>query len=172
MSIQNKKRLYSASRDDPNGAVIVIPHYVLNTAAYKTLSGNGIRLLFDIAMQYNGTTNNGSLLCSWRYMSKVRGWTSAGSLKNARDELLERKLIFMTVQGHRPNKASWYAICWCALQVTKDIEVKVQDFPRGTYAHWSPSPGTMIRRKMPATTPLNIKRSLTEIPRSIGTIYS
>jgi len=170
MSIQNKKKLYSASRDDPHGAVVLVPHYVLNSAAYKTLSGNGVRLMFDIAMQYNGTTNNGSLLCSWRHMSKIRGWTSAGSLKNARDELLERKLIFMTVQGHRPNKASWYGICWCALQVTKGIDVKVQDFPRGAYAHWTPSPGAMIRRKMPTIVPLKIKRSLVGMPPGIEAI--
>ena len=171
MSTQNKKKLYSASRDDPNGAVVVIPHYVLNSPAYKTLSGNGVRLLFDIAMQYNGPPNNGSLLCSWRFMSKIRGWTSAGSLKNARDELLERKLIFMTVQGHRPNKASWFAICWNTLQVTKGIEVKVQDFPRGAYAHWIPTPGAMIRRKMPMVIALKKQSSLQEKSRNIGAIF-
>lgn len=160
MVARSAKKLYSANRDDPNGAVIVIPHYVLNSAAYKTLSGNGIRLLIDIAMQFNGKSNNGSLLSSWRHMSETRGWTSAGSLKNALNELLERELIFRTVQGHRPNKASWYAICWATLQVIKGIEVKVQDFPRGAYAHWKPSPETKLRRKMPVNTPLKLKRSL------------
>jgi len=162
MSIQNKKKLYSANRDDPNGAVIVIPHYVLNSAAYKTLSGNGVRLLIDISMQYNGKSNNGSLLSSWRHMSETRGWTSNGSLNNALNELLERELIFKTVQGHRPNKASWYAICWATLQVTKGIEVKVQDFPRGAYAHWRPSPETKLRRKMPVNMTLKLKKSLQE----------
>jgi len=171
MSIRNKKKQYSANRDDPKGAVIVIPHYVLNSAAYKTLSGNGVRLLIDITMQYNGLTNNGSLLCSWRYMSERRGWTSAGSLKNARDELLEHKLVHLTVQGHRPNKASWYALCWSPLQVVKGIDIEVKDFPRGAYAHWTPSPGTKLRRKMPKRVALKKQPSLQEKPRNIGAIF-
>lgn len=157
------KNSYAAKRDDPNGAVVVIPHYVLNSPAYKTLSGNGIRLMFDIAMQYNGRDNNGALLASWRHMSEIRGWTSAGCLKKALDELLEHKLIFRTVQGHRPNKASWFAICWATLQVTKGIDVKTQDFPRGAYAHWIPSPETKLRRKMPQPRPLKTRKSIYEV---------
>ncbi|QWD86081.1 hypothetical protein AOC19_04275 [Polynucleobacter asymbioticus] len=165
-SAKNSKKLYAAKRDDPNGAVIVIPHYVLNSSAYKTLSGNAIRLMIDIAMQYNGRDNNGSLLASWRYMSERRGWTSAGSLKKALDELLEHQLIFKTVQGHRPNKASWFAICWVALQITKGIDVKVQDFPRGAYAHWVPSPETKLRRKMIPVKPLKIRQTHCQIAQS------
>lgn len=149
MTSRKKNSIYTANRDDPKGAVIVIPHYVLNSAAYKTLSGNAVRLLFDIGMQYNGKDNNGTLLASWRFMSENRGWTSASSLKNALNELEERLLIIRTVQGHRPNKASWFAVGWAALSDHKRLEIKTQSFPRGKYAHWMPTITSRISRKMP-----------------------
>lgn len=165
MNHRSKKKVYAANRDDPNGAVMVIPHYVLNTNAYKTLSGNGVRLMFDIAMQFNGRDNNGSLLASWRHMSQNRGWTSNGSLNKALNELLERQLICKTVQGHRPNKASWFAVCWSTLQVTKGIDIKVQDFPRGEYVRWMPNEETRLRRKMPPAKPLKVRVTLCEVAR-------
>ena len=149
MPFKNKSKVYSALRDDPQGAVMLIPHIVLNSPAYKTLSGNAIRLLIDIAMQFNGKTNNGALLASWRYMSTERNWTSAGSLSKALNELLEHRLICKTVQGHRPNKASWFAVCWSSLQVTKGIDITVNNFPRGSYKHWLPPADVRPRRKMP-----------------------
>jgi len=155
----NKKANYAANRDDPNGAIMATPHYVLNCSAYKTLSGNAIRLLFDIGMQYNGKNNNGALLASWRYMSEKRGWTSASSLKNALNELEERQLIFKTVQGHRPNKASWFAVCWAALNKIKGLEIKDSDFPRGRYAHWVPSEKSKLSRKMPVPTQIKHRRT-------------
>ena len=155
----DKNRSKSASlRDDPKGAVIVIPHYVLNCVAYKTLSGNAVRLLFDIGMQYNGKDNNGSLLASWRHMSERRGWTSASSLKKALNELEERLLVIRTVQGHRPNKASWFAIGWAALGNSKKIEIKTQSFSRGAYAHWMPSTDSRMSRKMPIPNRISLKQ--------------
>jgi hypothetical protein len=158
MNFPKKKATYAAKRDDPNGAVIVIPHYVLNSASYKTLSGNAVRLLFDIGVQYNGKDNNGSLLASWRYMHEKRGWTSASSLRSALTELEERQLIIKTVQGHRPNKASWFAIGWAALGNMNKLEIKSQSFPRGAYAHWSPSSESKLRRKMPIPIRITNKR--------------
>lgn len=122
-------------RDGANGAVLVMPHVVLNSEAYKTLSSNAIRLLIDIAQQYN-TYNNGSLLASFRYMSEERGWKSADMLSKAKAELLERELLIQTVQGQRPNKASWYGLGWLALDDILGMEIKPQQWPRGAYARW------------------------------------
>ena len=160
MTSRKKKPNYAANRDDPKGPVIVIPHYVLNSAAYKTISGNAIRLLFDVGMQFNGKDNNGALLASWRYMSERRGWTSASSLRNALNELEERQLIIRTVQGHRPNKASWFAVGWTALGNIKGLEINTQDFPRGAYAHWTPSAQSKLRRKMPIPIRISAKQTL------------
>lgn len=145
----SKKSKFASKRDDPKGPVMVIPHYVLNSDAYKTLSGNAIRLLYDIAMQYNGRDNNGSLLGSYRFMSEKRGWTSAGSLREAMKMLEERNLIVKTVQGRLPNKASWFAVGWAALSNLSRLDITTQSFPRGEYARWKPTSESKLRRKMP-----------------------
>lgn len=134
-------------RDGANGAVLVLPHCVLNSTAYTTLSGRAVKLLFDISMQYN-TGNNGALLASWRYMSEKRGWTSADALGKAKAELIEHDLIMQTVQGLRPNKASWYGLTWCALDNIKGLEISVQSWPRGAYAYWKP-PAEPIKKRRP-----------------------
>ena len=58
--------------------------------------------------------NNGRLLASRAYLAK-RGWFSAGVIHKAKQELLDTGFIFETVKGQRPNRASWYAITWQAL---------------------------------------------------------
>ena len=162
MSFKNKKAAYSKKRDDPNGAVIVLPHYLLNSDAYKTLSGNAVRLLIDIAMQYN-TRNNGSLLASIRFMREKRGWKSSSALKKALNELIEHELICKTVQGRLPNKASWFALCWATLDDIKGLDISVQSFPRGGYAHWKPSENTKLIRKMPLLNGLVNKKSVSNL---------
>lgn len=122
-------------RDGAGGAILIMPHCVLNSAAYLTLSGRAIKLLYDLAMQYN-THNNGALLASWRFMSEKRGWTSADQLAKAKAELIKKLLVVQTVQGLLPNKASWYGLTWLALDDIKGLEIKVNDWPRGSYARW------------------------------------
>lgn len=126
-----------SKRDGGSGAVVVIPHCVLDSAAYMSLSGNSVRLLLDVAMQYN-TRNNGQLLASFRHMSEKRGWTSPDTLARSIQELLGKCLLCKTVQGRLPNRASWYAITWAALDPIKGMEITAQGFPRGAYAHWQP----------------------------------
>ena len=58
--------------------------------------------------------NNGRLLLSRRYLSK-RGWKSSDMIAKGKKELLDGGFIHETVKGHRPNKASWYAITWQAI---------------------------------------------------------
>jgi hypothetical protein len=122
-------------RDGGGGAVLIVPHVVLNSVAYLTLSGRAIKLLYDLAMQYN-TYNNGSLLASFRYMSEKRGWTSADQLAKAKAELIDKSLIVQTVQGLLPNKASWYGLTWLALDNIKGLEITANEWPRGSYARW------------------------------------
>jgi hypothetical protein len=135
-------------RDGGSGAILLVPHVVLNSPAYLTLSGTAIKLLYDIAMQYN-LSNNGMLLASFRHMSEKRGWTSADSLNKAKAELIEHCLIWQTVQGCLPNRASWYGITWLALDNIKGLEISTQAWPRGEYAHWKPSPDKKSKRKPP-----------------------
>ena len=122
-------------RDGGGEAVLIVPHFVLNSPAYLTLSGRAIKLLYVIAMQYN-TYNNGALLASWRFMSEKRGWTSADQLAKAKAELIEKLLVVQTVQGLLPNKASWYGLTWLALDNIKGLEITSNNWPRDSYARW------------------------------------
>lgn len=135
-------------RDGSGGAVMVIPHCVLNSPAYMSLSGRAVKLLWDIAMQYN-TSNNGMLLASWRYMSEKRGWTSSDALNKAKKELVEHDLLVETVQGRLPNKASWYGLTWLALDSIKGLEIAIQSWPRGAYARWKPKDNLKTKRMPP-----------------------
>lgn len=143
-----QKAAIRAKRDGANGPVMLIPHVVLNSEAYKSLSGRAVKLLNDLAMQYN-TLNNGALLCSIRYMRERRGWTSSSMLDAAKKELIEHRLIEMTVQGRLPNKASWYGLTWYALDNLKGLEMSAQAWPRGAYVHWKPPQSARPKRKPP-----------------------
>lgn len=148
MSRPKKGSAPKDKRDGGGGAVMVVPHCVLNSAAYKSLSGRAVKLLWDIAMQYN-THNNGALLASRRYMHDKRGWTSSDTLYKAKAELLQRDLLLETVQGRLPNKASWYGLTWLALDDIKGLEISTQSWPRGAYARWSPESNPKPKRKPP-----------------------
>ncbi len=114
------------------GGFIALPWVVLDSPAYQKLSYPAKALLFEIARQYC-RDNNGRLLCSRNYL-KSRGWTSSSVIQRAKDELLDAGFIFETVKGHRPNKASWYAVTWYTLDKIPGYEHGVEKaFVRGAY---------------------------------------
>lgn len=69
--------------------------------------------MLDLAMQYRGD-NNGDLGAAWKVM-QPRGWRSEETLQKAKRDLIDQGLILETRKGARPNKASLYAVTWCAL---------------------------------------------------------
>ncbi len=125
-----KRRGHDTSRDQ--GGFIALPWSVLDCPAYARLSHPAKALLFEVARQFV-RDNNGRLLLSRAYMAK-RGWKSADTLTNAKRELLEGGFIFQTVMGHRPNKASWYAVTWRTLDKLPGYDFGTQEgFKRGAY---------------------------------------
>ncbi len=108
MGRDRNQRPYSSGRD--SGAFIALPWSVLDCPAYRLLSHPAKSLLMEFARQYV-RDNNGRLLASGKYLSK-RGWKSSDVIQRAKKELINNGFIFETVKGHRPNKASWYAITW------------------------------------------------------------
>ena len=96
-----------------SGGFVALPWSVLDCSAYRALSHPARSLLIEFARQYV-RDNNGRLLASTKFL-KNRGWNSADVIHRAKRELLEAGLIYETVKGHRPNKASWYAITWQGL---------------------------------------------------------
>jgi hypothetical protein len=135
--MEHTSRKQAKARQKRDGSTfIALPHVVLDSEAYLTLSHPAVRLLNDIARQLNGG-NNGKLLCSLRHMSR-RGWTSPDTLGRAKKELIEHGLVAQTVQGRLPNKASWYGLTWLALDEIDGLEITAKEWPRGLYRHWTP----------------------------------
>lgn len=93
---------------DGMGQFVAVPVRVINSPAYHRLSHPAARLLWDVATQCHGD-DNGRLLAGIKAM-RAKGWTSCDTLNRATKELIEAGFLHQTVQGHRPNKASWFAV--------------------------------------------------------------
>lgn len=131
-----KKSRVDESREP--GGYCALPWSVIDSKAYQSLSYPATALLIELARQYV-RDNNGRLLLSLRYMSE-RGWRSKDVIDRARRELLDAKLIYQTAQGHRPNKASWYALTWYTLDKIPGYDAgAVEGFRRGMYNTFQPS---------------------------------
>lgn len=86
-----------------------LPHNLINTRKYRSLSSHAVKLMIDLGSQYRGF-NNGDLCLSWSVMEKY-GWRSRSTLLKAKNELLAVNFIINTRQGGR-NRASLFAITW------------------------------------------------------------
>jgi hypothetical protein len=121
------------------GRFVGLPVALLDCPAYHGLSVYAKVLLIDVARQYMGA-NNGTLLGSKRKMEEY-GWKSSDTLHKALRELLEARLLFRTVQGQRPNKASWYALTWRTLDKSDGYDPGTESlFRRGAYLQPKPKP--------------------------------
>ena len=126
------------------GGFIALPWQVVDSPAYRALSVHAKALLIEVARQYSGH-NNGALLCGKAYM-QTRGWNSTDMLTKAKRELLEAELIFETVKGARPNRASWYALTWQTLDKLDGYDSGVMGaFERGAYRKQQPIKNASLR---------------------------
>jgi hypothetical protein len=141
-----KRKGHDTSRDQ--GGFIALPWSVLDCPAYARLSMHARALLLEVARQYH-RDDNGRMLLSRAFMAG-RGWKSADMLTKAKAELLESGFIFQTVQGHRPNRASWYAVTWRSLDRIAN---------RGTRRMRRIKPLPYARAMLPALLPGMAKRS-------------
>lgn len=136
----------SGSGRDPGGFV-ALPWSVLDCPAFAALSHPARSLLLEIARQYV-RDNNGKLLASRAFLAN-RGWKSADVIDRAKRELIDTGFIYETVKGHRPNRASWYALTWQTLDRHPGYDAgAVDNFQRSAYmknASLSPSRGTEVR---------------------------
>ena len=121
------------------GGFVALPWSVLDSPAYQSLGHAARGLLIELARQYV-RDNNGRLRAGRAYLLP-RGWRSADVINRALRELLDRGFLHMTVQGHRPNKASWYAITWQTLDRLPGYDAGViETFQRAAYLNWKPPP--------------------------------
>lgn len=92
-----------------SGTFTLIPHAVQDSANWRQCSGTAIKLLCDLARQFNGR-NNGDL-CAALTVMEPRGWKHGETVGNALRELRHYGLLFLTRQGGL-NKPSLYALTW------------------------------------------------------------
>jgi hypothetical protein len=95
------------------GRFLALPHAVIQSDAFESLSGNSIKLLVQIASQYKGR-NNGQLTASFGVL-KEKGWKSKTTLARCIQELIDAGFIVKTRQGSYPKTLSLYAITWQVL---------------------------------------------------------
>lgn len=119
------------------GGFAAIPWQVLDSASYIGLSHPAKALLMELARQYK-RDNNGRLLLSRAALSG-RGWKSNDVIGRAQRELMAAGFLHQTVQGHRPNKASWFAVTWLSIDRLPGYDQgALETFERGAYRKNTP----------------------------------
>ena len=122
---------------------MALPWSVLDCPAYALLSHPARSLLMEFARQFV-KDNNGRLLASAAYLAK-RHWRSADVIARAKAQLLEAGFIHETVKGHRPNRASWYAVTWRALDRHPGFDPgSGVAFERGAYLKLGPAKNAVL----------------------------
>lgn len=88
---------------------VSVPHPVMDSLNWQRCTATAIKLLMELARQYNGR-NNGDLSAAMGILGP-RGWSSPETVTNAHRELQHYGLIELTRQGglHGP---SLYALTW------------------------------------------------------------
>ena len=139
---RNKASKGDTGRD--GGGFVALPWAVLDSHAYARLSHPARALLMELARQFV-RDNNGRLLASSAYLTK-RGWKSVDVITRAKRELIAAGFIHETVKGHRPNRASWYAVTWRTLDRLPGYDAgAMETFERGLYRKSAPITGERLR---------------------------
>ena len=151
MSRDKRRKGNDGSRDA--GGFVALPWAVLDSAPYQLLSHPARSLLMELARQYV-RDNNGRLLTSEAYLIGKRGWKSGDTITRAKRELMDGGFIHETVRGHRPNKASWYALTFYSIDRIAGYDPgALESFERSAYcknARLTPSRGVETPSIAPA----------------------
>ena len=103
----------NSNRRDSHGGHGALPRGVWKSADYYRLSGSAVKLLMDLACQYNGK-NNGDLTVAHSIVN-ARGCGAKDTVTRAVRELLEAGMIIQTRLGLFTNpgaKCALYALSW------------------------------------------------------------
>jgi hypothetical protein len=143
------KRFKGAKQKRASGRFYALPASVLQSKAFIGLSSHAVRLMLDFLEQYRGD-DNGRMICTWAHMHEKRGWKSRDTLDKARAELMAAGFLFETVKGRRPNRASWYALTFFAIDPNDGYDVSPRAFPFMAFA----DPPTIAIKNTSLTTPI------------------
>ena len=126
-----------------SGGFIALPWAVMDSPAFLALSHPAKALLLEFARQHyfhkgEGMHTNGRLLANSKTLLS-RGWRSGDTITRAKRELISVGFLYETVKGHRPNKASWYALTWFALPMRPSYDQGVMSgFVRSAFLKNAP----------------------------------
>jgi hypothetical protein len=88
---------------------LAIEHRISDSEEFGRLSGNGVKLLLELARQYR-PGKNGDLSVPWSLL-KDRGWKSKATAHAAKQELLQSGWIIETRKGGK-HVCSLYALSY------------------------------------------------------------
>ncbi|ARO88916.1 hypothetical protein EBAPG3_014705 [Nitrosospira lacus] len=134
---RKKKNWLSPERREPGGFA-ALPHCLLESQVYISLSAHAVKLLIDLSAQFKGL-NNGDLCLAWTTMKK-RGWKSRDTLNKARRELLDKELIEVSRYGDR-KRAQLYALTFFAIdECGGKLDIKATERPMSLWRKHEPLP--------------------------------
>lgn len=86
-----------------------LPHYVIRSPQWRSLSGNAIKFVTELASEFDGG-NNGDLSLT-KTMALGRGWRSGATRDRAEQEAIQAGFVRVTRHGHK-GVCNLYAITW------------------------------------------------------------
>lgn len=142
-----KKKNWLSPERRETGGFAAIPHCLLESSVFTSLSAHAVKLLMDLATQFKGF-NNGDLCTAWTIMEK-RGWKSRDTLNKARQELLDQELVIVSRRGDR-KRPNLYALTFFAIdECGGKLDVKPTDRPYSTWRLHQPFPPFKIAMTPP-----------------------
>lgn len=131
MANNAKQRLRKTGRRADH-TYLGIPHYILRSPQFGELEPWALKLLIELASNYNGK-NNGDLSAAYSVLKK-RGWRSAGTLNSALKRLLASGWLTYTRHGGR-NRCALYAVTWWPIDYCegKWLEIRAEAVARHSW---------------------------------------
>ncbi|WP_157783623.1 hypothetical protein [Rhizorhabdus wittichii] len=131
-----RKKIRADQRADTRGGQWVgIPHVVVDSVAYRSLSDRAARILVELARRFNGY-NNGSIALSQRELGEALHIQNYGSIGRAIAELVDRGLLAVALEGNwKERDARQYRLTFISTTQGGSHRPATND-----YLSWTPSP--------------------------------
>ena len=116
-----------------------IPLSVFETEAYRSLKASSVKMLVDLAKQYNGY-NNGDFTAAYSVLKK-HGWKSKGTIQSAIKELIDKGFIVRTrnARFQNPNATcALYGVTWRTIDACNDkLDIRPTKIPTNNFKNFS-----------------------------------
>lgn len=123
-------RTNKKGRSKGGGQFIPVPYDLAKSAAFRSLNGAAVKVLFELRWRYNGR-NNGDLSLCYNDAANLLG-LSKSTVARAFRELEAKGFIFKTAPGH------WYgrkATTWAVTTQKLDLP-RPEIAPRNDWKRW------------------------------------